>query len=80
MDMRIRKIIRDFVSWQIEKDMLNECVIDYEVAETYLEEKKIKLWDLYFVSKVKRAFCRHDWQMIYEGIYECSKCKKQKCL
>lgn len=37
MDMTIRKIIRDFVAWQIRKGLVDELTIDYEMAETYLE-------------------------------------------
>lgn len=35
--MSIRKIIRGFVRWQLEKDMIDPLTIDYEVAEMYLE-------------------------------------------
>ncbi|QQO97062.1 hypothetical protein Nekkels1_59 [Cellulophaga phage Nekkels_1] len=41
MDMKLRKELRDFINWQIENDMLkNKLTIDYEVAETYLEQKQ----------------------------------------
>ena len=44
MNMELRKIIRDFVSWQIGKDLLkDELTIDYEVAETYLEENEVEI-------------------------------------
>ena len=43
MDMKLRKELRDFISWQIENDMLkDELTIDYEIAEYYLEETSIK--------------------------------------
>ena len=42
MDMKLRKIIRDFVNWQGKNDMLkDELTIDYEVAETYLEQTNL---------------------------------------
>lgn len=38
--MKIRKILRDFINWQGSKDLLkNELTIDYELAETYLEDQ-----------------------------------------
>ena len=40
MDMKLRKVLRDFINWQRKNQLLkNELTIDYELAETYLEEK-----------------------------------------
>ena len=40
--MKHRKILRDFIKWQGQNDMLkDELTIDYEVAERYLEEIKV---------------------------------------
>jgi len=40
MDMKLRKELRDFIKWQIRKDMLkDELTIDYEIAEAYLEQE-----------------------------------------
>ena len=38
MNMEKRKIIRNFIAWQIRKGLINELTIDYEMAETYLSE------------------------------------------
>lgn len=39
--MTIKKILRDFIKWQIENDMLkDELTIDYEIAESYLDENR----------------------------------------
>jgi hypothetical protein len=49
MDMKLRAIIRDFITWQTEKDLLkNPLTIPYELAETYLEEtdKQLFLYDV----------------------------------
>tara|TARA_R110000782_G_C14455236_1_gene372696 strand:+ start:228 stop:368 length:141 start_codon:yes stop_codon:yes gene_type:complete len=40
MDMKIRAVLRDFIKWQNKKELLKEpLTIDYELAESYLEEK-----------------------------------------
>lgn len=49
MNMELRKMFRDFVSWQIEKGYITELTIDYEVAETYLEEKEVEILNMYSV-------------------------------
>jgi hypothetical protein len=36
--MEIRGIIRHFIRWQIANELVDELTIDYEMAETYLEE------------------------------------------
>jgi len=49
MDMKLRKILIDFINWQGSKDLLkNELTVDYELAETYLEEtgKQLFLYDV----------------------------------
>lgn len=39
--MTIKKVLRDFIKWQIKNDMLKDkLTIDYEIAESYLEENK----------------------------------------
>ena len=44
MDMRLRKILRDFINWQRHKDILKEpLTIDYELAESYLESTNKQL-------------------------------------
>ena len=35
--MTKRKIIRGFVRWQLEQEMIDPLTIDYEVVETYLD-------------------------------------------
>lgn len=47
MDMRLRKILRDFINWQRHKDILKDpLTIDYELAESYLEitNKQLSLY------------------------------------
>lgn len=49
MDMKLRKILRDFINWQGSKNLLkNPYTIDYELAEAYLEDtgKQLKLYDV----------------------------------
>lgn len=54
MDMRLRKILRDFINWQRNKDILKDpLTIDYELAESYLESTNKQL-SLYGVVK---SFC-----------------------
>jgi hypothetical protein len=37
--MNLRKELRDFIYWQRNNDLLkDQLTIDYELAETYLEE------------------------------------------
>ena len=36
--MTKRKIIRGFVRWQLEQEMIDPLTIDYEVVETYLDK------------------------------------------
>lgn len=51
MDLKLRKILRDFITWQGHNDLLKDpLTIDYEVAETYLEETKKDL-KLYGINK-----------------------------
>lgn len=37
--VEVRKTLRDFISWQIEKGLIDELTIDYEMADMYLEEQ-----------------------------------------
>lgn len=49
MDMKLRKVLRDFINWQGKNDLLkNELTIDYELAETYLEDtnKQLSLYNV----------------------------------
>ena len=45
MDMKLRKELREFIKWQLRKGMLKneESIIDYEVAETYLEQMQVNV-------------------------------------
>ncbi len=36
--MAIRSILRSFIRWQLQEDMIDYLTIDYEMAETYLEQ------------------------------------------
>jgi hypothetical protein len=36
--MAIRSILRSFIRWQLQEDMIDCLTIDYEMAETYLEQ------------------------------------------
>jgi len=38
--MEARQIIRGFVRWQLEQEMVDPLTIDYEVAETYLDSRQ----------------------------------------
>jgi hypothetical protein len=43
MDLKLRKELREFISWQLKHNLLKEpLTIDYELAETYLEEDATK--------------------------------------
>ncbi len=51
MDMTVRKVLRDFIRWQGKNDLLkDELTIDYEVAESYLEDTQKELSDYRVVS------------------------------
>ncbi len=45
MDMKLRAILRGFIRWQIKEDLFNNIIIDYELAEHYLEETEKSLKD-----------------------------------
>ncbi|MFT6125874.1 MAG: hypothetical protein ACJAVA_000316 [Flavobacteriaceae bacterium] len=36
--MNLRKELRDFINWQRHNNLLDPLTIDYELAETYLED------------------------------------------
>jgi len=56
--MKLRKELRDFINWQRKNQLLkNELTIDYELAETYLEETEKQLY-LYAVSS-----CNYYWMI-----------------
>lgn len=46
----------------------------------WLEQKLVENLNMHCVSVPKGTVCRHKWQLIYEGVYECEKCKKQKAI
>jgi len=62
MDMKLRKIIRDFVNWQGKNDMLkDELTIDYEVAETYLEQTNLTFCSSSLQLNEKQIPTFEDW-------------------
>ena len=69
--MEKRKIIRDFIGWLIEKDLIDGLTVDYELAETYLDEINYD----YKVdsSKVKCSNCDEICEPISKGSF-CDKC------
>jgi hypothetical protein len=80
MNMEFRKIIRDFVSWQIGKDLLkDELTIDYEVAETYLEENEVEILNMYSVinNEVSVSCGNCKWQHA-KWEYKCDGCDKSR--
>ncbi len=76
MDMKLRKILRDFINWQGSKDLLkNPLTVDYELAEAYLEdtEKQLKLYDV-VQPKANSCICDEMRRKKVDSWY-CSACK-----
>ena len=70
--MKIRAILRDFIKWQTKKELLKEpLTIDYELAETYLEETDKQLI-LYGVSQRSELFVAMFDKMTDDDIQECT--------
>jgi hypothetical protein len=76
MDLKLRKILRDFITWQRHNDLLKDpLTIDYELAETYLEETEKQL-KLYGVVLQSEQLCEHHWERLDLGNAVCDKCGK----
>jgi len=54
MDMKLRAILRGFIRWQIKEDLFKNIIIDYEIAERYLEETEKSLKDYGVLANVSQ--------------------------
>ena len=55
MDMKLRAILRNFIRWQIKEDLFKDIIIDYEIAEHYLEETENSLKDYGVLGNVRHS-------------------------
>ena len=76
--MKLRAILRGFIRWQIKEDLFKNIIIDYEIAERYLEETEKSLKDYGVLDDVIYCGCDNIKidAMDYEN-FNCLNCNRE---